>query len=48
MDDLTRRLLAKWLHEPTVRLRDAAADGRAARLLAAARYLFGLDREGGS
>lgn len=40
---LTRGLLKKLLHAPTVRLREAAKNGRAADLLDAARTLFGLD-----
>jgi glutamyl-tRNA reductase len=45
VDALTRQLLAKWLHQPTVRLREAAANGSAEEILDAARYLFELDRE---
>ena len=34
----------KFLHEPTVRLRAAAANGRGLGVVDAARYLFGLDQ----
>jgi glutamyl-tRNA reductase len=43
VDGLTRQLLAKILHVPTSRLRDAAAEGRDEELLDAARYLFSID-----
>lgn len=43
IDRLTRQLLAKLLHAPTARLRDAAAQGREDALLDATRYLFALD-----
>lgn len=43
VERLTRRLVHKLLHLPTVRLREAAEDGRAADLLDAARTLFDLD-----
>jgi hypothetical protein len=33
----------KFLHEPTVRLRAAAANGRGLAVVDAARYLFALD-----
>jgi glutamyl-tRNA reductase len=42
VDHLTRQLLAKVLHDPTARLRQAAAAG-ADDVVDAARYLFGLD-----
>jgi glutamyl-tRNA reductase len=42
VEALSRQLLAKWLHQPTVRLREAAANGSAAEILDAARYLFEL------
>jgi glutamyl-tRNA reductase len=45
VEALTRQLLAKWLHQPTVKLRQAAANGHATDILTAARYLFELDRE---
>ncbi|HET9740803.1 MAG TPA: glutamyl-tRNA reductase [Solirubrobacteraceae bacterium] len=43
VDRLTRQLLAKLLHVPTARLRDAAAEGRDADLIEATRYLFSLE-----
>src|SRR5690606_1595585 len=43
IENLTRQLLNKVLHEPTARLREAAADGRDHEIAQAARYLFGLD-----
>jgi glutamyl-tRNA reductase len=41
--DFSQRLLNKFLHLPSVRLREGAADGRAAELIRALRYLYGLD-----
>ena len=35
----------KFLHEPSVRLRAAAANGRGLGVVDAARYLFALERE---
>ena len=46
VEALSRQLLQKLLHEPTVRLRRAAGNGNAASLSEAARYLFALDGEG--
>jgi glutamyl-tRNA reductase len=43
VDGLTRQLLAKLLHAPTTRLRQAAADGRDAEIADIARFLFSLD-----
>lgn len=43
VEDLSRRILNKLLHAPTVRLREGAAGGRAAELVDAVRYLYGLD-----
>jgi glutamyl-tRNA reductase len=43
VEALTRQLLAKLLHRPTVRLREAAATGENAEIVEAARYLFELD-----
>jgi len=43
VEALTRQLLAKLLHSPTTRLREAAAEGRDAQTLEVARYLFALD-----
>jgi len=45
VERLTRQLLAKVLHAPTVRLREAAANGHVTRVAEAARYLFELDDE---
>jgi glutamyl-tRNA reductase len=41
--NLTRQLLAKLLHLPTERLREAAVAGRDDEIVAVARYLFALD-----
>ncbi len=47
VERLTRQLLAKLIHDPTVRLKQAAGNGGGAALVEAARYLFGVDdREG--
>jgi glutamyl-tRNA reductase len=43
IDALTRSLLNKLLHAPTVRLREAAGNGRGTAVLDAVRYLFELD-----
>ncbi len=43
VEAMSRQLLNKMLHSPTVRLRDAAANGRGVGMLEAARYLFGLE-----
>ena len=43
VEQLTRSLVAKLLHEPTVVLKDAAGSARGDRLLAAIRELYGLD-----
>lgn len=43
IEGLTKQLLAKMLHAPTTRLREAAAEGRDAQVLEVARYLFALD-----
>jgi len=42
VDALTRSLLAKILHDPTVRLKDAAGTARGDRLADAMRELFGI------
>ena len=47
VETLTRQLLAKLLHQPTVKLREAAATGQNAEIVDAARYLFELDRPKG-
>jgi hypothetical protein len=44
VEELTRTLMNKFLHEPTVRLRAAAANGRGLGVVDTARYLFGLER----
>ena len=43
IDALTRALTNKLLHAPTVRLRDAAGNGRGTGVIDTARYLFELD-----
>jgi glutamyl-tRNA reductase len=48
IDALTRSLLNKLLHAPTVRLREAAGNGRGSSVLDSIRYLFELDRELGA
>ncbi|HEX2094110.1 MAG TPA: glutamyl-tRNA reductase [Longimicrobiaceae bacterium] len=45
VDALSRALLNKLLHAPTVRLREAAGNGRGTAVLDTARYLFELDRD---
>ena len=45
IDQLTRSLLNKLLHTPTVRLREAAGNGRGTSVLDSVRYLFELDEE---
>jgi glutamyl-tRNA reductase len=48
IESLTRQLMAKLLHAPTARLREAAANGRDAEVAEIARYLFALDDEVGA
>ncbi len=43
VEELSRTLMNKFLHEPTVRLRAAAANGRGLGVVDTARYLFGLE-----
>jgi glutamyl-tRNA reductase len=43
VEHLSHSLMNKFLHEPTVRLRAAAANGRGLGVVDAARYLFALD-----
>lgn len=43
VDELSKRLMNKFLHEPSVRLRAAAANDRGLGVVDAARYLFGLE-----
>ncbi|NUQ91655.1 MAG: glutamyl-tRNA reductase [Gemmatimonadaceae bacterium] len=42
IEQLSRALMNKFLHEPSVRLRAAAANGRGLAVVDAARYLFGI------
>ena len=46
VEQLSRSLMNKFLHEPSVRLRAAAANGRGLGVVDALRYLFGLDDAG--
>jgi glutamyl-tRNA reductase len=46
VEALTRAILNKVLHEPTVRLREAAGNGRGTAVLDTVRYLFQLDHAG--
>ena len=43
VEAVTRRVVAKLLHEPTVRLKDAAGSARGERLSEALRELFGIE-----
>ena len=43
VEQLSRSLMNKFLHGPTVRLRAAAANGRGLGIVDAVRYLFGLE-----
>jgi glutamyl-tRNA reductase len=43
VERLSQSLMNKFMHEPTVRLRAAAANGRGLGVVDAARYLFALD-----
>ncbi|MDB4907283.1 MAG: Glutamyl-tRNA reductase [Gemmatimonadetes bacterium] len=43
VEQLSRSLLAKFLHEPSVRLRAAAANGRGLGVVDTMQYLFALD-----
>jgi glutamyl-tRNA reductase len=45
IDQLSRVMMNKFLHEPSVRLKAAAANGRGLGVVDAARYLFGLESE---
>ena len=47
VEGLTRQLLAKLLHQPTVRLREAAASGENAEIVEAVRLLFELQNGNG-
>lgn len=46
VEHLSRALMNKFLHAPSVRLRAAAANGRGLGVVDTARYLFGLDSAG--
>jgi glutamyl-tRNA reductase len=49
VQDLSRRLMNKLLHEPTSRLRRGSAGGEWEELVNAARYLYGVEeRDGGA
>jgi glutamyl-tRNA reductase len=48
VEHLSRTLMNKFLHEPSVRLREAAANGRGLAVVDAARFLFALDAEPGA
>lgn len=43
VETLTRQLLAKVLHEPTTRIREAVAQDGGGQVVEAARFLFGID-----
>jgi len=43
LESFSRSLMNKFLHEPSVRLRAAAANGRGLGVVDAARYLFALE-----
>ncbi len=45
VESFSRALMNKFLHEPSVRLRAAAANGRGLGVVDAARYLFALERD---
>ena len=45
VEQLSRTLMNKFLHEPSVRLRAAAANGRGLGVVDAARYLFALENQ---
>jgi len=45
VDALTRGIVAKLLHDPTVALKDSAGTARGERLIASLRDLFGFDAE---
>lgn len=44
VDELSRSLMNKFLHEPSVRLRSAAANGRGLAVVDTVRFLFGLEQ----
>jgi glutamyl-tRNA reductase len=45
LEHFSRSLMNKFLHEPSVRLKAAAANGRGLGVVDAARYLFALDEK---
>ena len=45
VEQLSKSMMNKFLHEPSVRLKSAAANGRGLGVVDAARYLFGLERK---
>jgi glutamyl-tRNA reductase len=45
VERLSHSMMNKFLHEPSVRLKSAAANGRGLGIVDAARYLFGLEGE---
>lgn len=46
LEEFSRTLMNKFLHSPSVRLREAAANGRGLGVVDTARYLFALDAAG--
>jgi glutamyl-tRNA reductase len=48
IEHFSRSLMNKFLHEPSVRLKAAAANGRGLGVVDAARYLFALEKKPGS
>jgi glutamyl-tRNA reductase len=46
VEQLSRALMSRFMHEPSVRLRAAGANGRGSDVVDAARYLFALDDGG--
>jgi glutamyl-tRNA reductase len=48
VDTLTKQMLAKLLHAPTLRLKEAAEEEEGERMLHTTRFLFGLDGESGA
>ena len=46
VEHLTRSLMNKFMHEPSVRLRAAASNGRGLGVVDAMRYLFALEQDG--
>ena len=46
IEHFSRALMNKFMHEPSVRLRAAAANGRGLGIVDAVRYLFALEDDG--